>query len=226
MWYLPYQKCKIRFAEAGFNVRKWRSNDPNLKQIFSTNEVKLENFENGKVLCINWDVGDLFIIRFNECVIDENDEIVTKWLILKVMAGFYDPLGWIQPIVIKLKILFQEACKLKIGSDDLVPPDFNEIWQRTVSEIMSLKEIMISRCYCYSEISNPIVGIVMHGFSDASMSAYSGCVYLRFVKSNGDVKNNSSCFKVTSSTHKECPNRTTLGVDEKCYSSKINCIHY
>ena len=25
-----YKKCKIRFAEAGFNVRKWRSNDVNL----------------------------------------------------------------------------------------------------------------------------------------------------------------------------------------------------
>ena len=53
------------------------------------------------------------------------------------------PFGWIQPIVIKLKILFEEACKLKIGWDDLVPPDFNGKWQRTVSEIISLKEIMI-----------------------------------------------------------------------------------
>ena len=55
--------------------------------------MKFENLENGKVLGINWDdVGDLFIIRFNEFGKEENDLIVTKRLILRVMAGFYDPL--------------------------------------------------------------------------------------------------------------------------------------
>ena len=35
-----YTKCKVRFAEAIFNVRKWRTNDPDLKGILADKEVK------------------------------------------------------------------------------------------------------------------------------------------------------------------------------------------
>ena len=49
-----YKKCKVRFAEAGFNIRKWRSNDNNLKEVFSRNEVCYEENENAKVLGFNW----------------------------------------------------------------------------------------------------------------------------------------------------------------------------
>ena len=35
-----YHKCKIRFADAGFNIRKWRTNNEKLKNILTENEVK------------------------------------------------------------------------------------------------------------------------------------------------------------------------------------------
>ena len=39
-----------------------------------------------------------------------NNIIPTKRNILSLMAKFYDPIGLIQPIIIKLKLLFQEVC--------------------------------------------------------------------------------------------------------------------
>ena len=48
---------------------------------------------------------------------------------------------------------------------------------------------MISRSMVtHRDIPNPIVQFEMHGFSDASLSAYGACVYLKFVKRNdGDI---------------------------------------
>ena len=39
-----------------------------------------------------------------------NNIIPTKRNILSLMAKFYDPIGLIQPIITKLKLLFQEVC--------------------------------------------------------------------------------------------------------------------
>ena len=68
-------------------------------------KVKFDNLENGKVVRINWD--------------DNGDFLIYTWMNLfemnLVMAGFSDPIGSIQPIIIKLKILFQEVCQSIVG---------------------------------------------------------------------------------------------------------------
>ena len=46
----------------------------------------------------------------------------TKRNILKVIASVYNPIRVIQPIVIKLKPLFQEICWLNIDWDDDISP--------------------------------------------------------------------------------------------------------
>ena len=42
----------------------------------------------------------------------------TKRNLLKFVSSFYDPNGYIQPILISLKILLQEAHRWKLGWDD------------------------------------------------------------------------------------------------------------
>ena len=37
-----YDKCKSRFKKASFDVRKWRSNDPELRRKIAQNEVTFE----------------------------------------------------------------------------------------------------------------------------------------------------------------------------------------
>ena len=62
-----YRKCKIRLSEGGFNLRKFRTNNVEVKRVLDVNEVKFDFDEKGKVLGINWDeVGDLLIIRFED----------------------------------------------------------------------------------------------------------------------------------------------------------------
>ena len=37
---------------------------------------------------------------------------------LKIIAGFYDPTGFIQPIIVSLKTLFHEICSVNVTWDE------------------------------------------------------------------------------------------------------------
>lgn len=183
-----YQKVKLRFGEANFNVRKWRSNDVVVQKLIKDKEENFEHLENGKVLGIPWvEKDDVFLIQLNDFVTDSSSEKITKRFILKVVAGFYDPAGWIQPAVVKLKMIFQDAWKSGLHWDEELPVDLVERWRNAISDLLKCSEIRIPRCYCRNDDSNPIERVDLHGFSDASLNAYGACVYLKFTLKNGDV---------------------------------------
>ena len=113
-----YKKMKVRFLEANFNVRKWRTNDEDLCKLINLYEknegvnsgVEMNNvssIKNHKVLGLYWDhKKDIISLKINE--VFKEVIIPTKRNILSVIASVYDPLGYLQPILIKLKILFQK----------------------------------------------------------------------------------------------------------------------
>ena len=55
-----YQKCKSRFAEGKFNLRKWRTNNIELRKMISHKEGTAENLSGEKVLGITWDENEDF----------------------------------------------------------------------------------------------------------------------------------------------------------------------
>ena len=54
---------------------------------------------------------------------------ITKRNVIKNLAMFYDTIGFLQPILINLKRLFQEICKQKFSWDELLPDDFKIVWK-------------------------------------------------------------------------------------------------
>ena len=63
-----------------------------------------------KVLGIVWDTkSDHLVFSFENLIESFNNIIPTKRNILSLIAKLYDPIGLIQPIIIKLKLLFQEV---------------------------------------------------------------------------------------------------------------------
>ena len=58
-----------------------------------------------------------------------------------------------------------------LQTQDMVPEGLNKRWQNTIEQMRKLKEIVLPRCYSYSEVTNPIVKVVMHSFSDATLTA-------------------------------------------------------
>ena len=63
----------------------------------------------GKVLGIDWeDDSDKLVFRLNEIFKDALNIQPTKRNILSVISTIYDPLGYLQPVTIQLKIYFKE----------------------------------------------------------------------------------------------------------------------
>ena len=69
----------------------------------------------------------------------------TKRNLLKIVSSFHDPIGVIQPVLISLKILLQEAHRLKLGWDDEFCGEIKEAWERNFREIDELVNVNVDR---------------------------------------------------------------------------------
>lgn len=188
-----YEKMMIWFKECSFNVVKWRTNHETLRETLNTRETKEGNkiVEGGKILGIPWnDVTDEFVLKVNELSDNLKNVNPTKRNVLSAVASVYDPIGFIQPLVIKLKLLFQEVCSKKIGWDDYIGNDLNQKWNVIIREVAAFNEVKFPRCYFFEQINDPIDSCYLHGFSDSSSLAYAACIYIKSVhrSQNVDVK--------------------------------------
>ena len=104
-----YKKQKIKFLEGQFNLTKGRTNDKQLRLLISQIEGAEIPVARSKVLGILWDdENDEFIFNFKEVLEIANNFNITKRNVLRTLSAFYDPLGFIQPIVMSMKIFFQK----------------------------------------------------------------------------------------------------------------------
>ncbi len=87
--------------------------------------------------------------------------------------------------MVKVKILLQRLWEAGVDWDEPVPPLIQETWERWRLELPSLSRKLISRCYFPKDAR--IASIQLHGFSDASESAYAGVVYLRMADTDKNV---------------------------------------
>ncbi|XP_072761501.1 uncharacterized protein [Anoplolepis gracilipes] len=108
----------------------------------------------------------------------------TKRNILASVAQIYDPLGVLGPIVLQVKIFIQQLWLLKCGWDEEITTEIKEKWIHWKTQIYKLKQLSIPRrILC----DNP-ARIEIHGFCDASESAYDACIYLRTKEINANTK--------------------------------------
>ena len=165
------KKIKVRFSEAQFNVRKFRSNSKELRTYFETLEnvnivnntvnkevadSKINNEQ--KILGILWEeIKDNLIFRLDDIFKDAvfKDVVPTKRNILSVISTVYDPVGYLQLFTIQLKMLFQKICKLNINWDDLIGELLVE-WKKISENLKRCEEIVIKRCYFIYNLSDPI----------------------------------------------------------------------
>ncbi|GFT73160.1 integrase_H2C2 domain-containing protein [Trichonephila clavipes] len=125
-----------------------------------------------KVLGVYWNPKhDCFSFRVK---IDLH-ELNTKRDVLSTIARIYDPLGLLGLVVAKAKIFLQKLWMLKIDWTDLLPDTINREWRQFVESLQVVNDININRCIV---VEQPEV-IELHGFSDASQSAYGAVVYCK-----------------------------------------------
>ena len=106
----------------------------------------------------------------------------TKRGIISDIARTFDVLGWLAPAILPMKLLYRELWKQKVDWDEEVPVKFKEKHKKWREELPLLADISLSRCY-FSDQQH--ITLELHGFSDASIEAYSAVVYLRAVYKKG-----------------------------------------
>lgn len=139
-----------------------------------------------KVLRMAWDtVADAFLFNLAELIEYAKSLLVTKRSLLKWSSKIFDPLGFLSPFTIRLKILSQVLCLDKIDWDGELQGDSRKQWTVLISELEMLKTIRVPRCYYLPNLNRLVTQI--HGFSDASGRATAAVVYTRTVYTNGHI---------------------------------------
>ena len=179
-----FKKLQLRFADGHFWLRKWRTNNAELRKRLSANTTSNAN---GKILGIIWDdIQDKFVFDLEEIYNAAKDLPPTKRNVLKIIASFYDPLGLLQPIVSTMKTLLQDVHKDNVQWDQELSGSLRDAWFSALEQLRSIGKVEFDRCVEFSD--GEVVLRELHGFSDASKQGYGACVYVRSVLKSGDVK--------------------------------------
>ena len=184
------QDIRTTLLKAGFDIRKWRSSSAvvldsipqELQETLPIQElVDHHSSTYSKTLGIGW---DQLVDEFLTHVKLPPDYISTKRGIVSDTARLYDVLGWLSPFIIRMKLLFQQLWKEKMDWDTTLEQKFVTLHQQWRLELTSLGHISIPRCYFTLMAST---STQLHGFSDASETAYASAVYIRSTYPDGNA---------------------------------------
>jgi Pao retrotransposon peptidase len=101
-----------------FTLRKWVSNHPDVLESLDPDHklstlVDFGNEDSIKTLGIKWNpTTDNFLFK-----ISMNESSNTKRQVLSEIARIYDPLVWLEPIIITAKLLMQDIWKEELSWD-------------------------------------------------------------------------------------------------------------
>ena len=163
-----------------------------------------------KALGLNWNtLSDELFFDFSSLHAYAKSLPLSKRSVLKVTAKIFDPMGFLTPFTIGLKILFQELCIGQINWDETLQGELLGKWNSLLDEIRCFETVRIPRCY----FTATPVEIQMHAFSDASEHAYAAVVFLRSRYNDGriDVRLAASKSKVSPMTKQSIPRLELLG---------------
>ena len=173
MAFAIYKRAKKLMSEGGFNLRKWKTNsqqlqetinkeesetksnsqnvskDNNKTSVQSSTQVSSSNTSSDddifvKVLGMNWNThSDKVIFSVSELTEYANSLPLTKRSILKVTSKIYDPMGFISPVTVKMKVLFQEVCINKTNWDSELRGETLKKWKSIFQELNMILPIVI-----------------------------------------------------------------------------------
>lgn len=135
-----------------------------------------------RALGVQWGVSsDDFQFR-----VTVKEHAVTRRGVLSTVASIYDPLGFVAPFILQGKLILQQLCRDKVGWDEPLPEELRAQWESWLQDLHNLFNVKIRRCYIPANFTD-VKQYELHHFSDASVTGYGVCAYLRAINTNGDV---------------------------------------
>ena len=191
------QQATTIFADAGMAIGKWETNNQQLKSLIcpvSNDSSETSGALSGtllgcsKMLGLRWDTaGDFYYFDPKPLFlrVEPFKDQVTKRGILQVSSKLFDPVGFIAPVIVKVKVLFQELWKVKgLGWDSIVPGSVRASWNSFIEDLQHLSLIKVPRYYFQP---GQIVNQQLHVFGDACLTAYGAVAYMRITYADGLV---------------------------------------
>ncbi|XP_075150765.1 uncharacterized protein LOC142224874 [Haematobia irritans] len=177
----------LALESAGFQLMKWTTNNHNIiqdlpkDQLLPVNWLDLSEDSSTKTLGIRWNIsGDCFTFTPPSMELRSN---YTKREVLSAIAKLFDPCGWLAPVVIVAKLVMQQIWLDKVDWDDTLKPVTLMNWKNFVKHSAAVELVKIPRWINFTPQSN----VEIHGFCDASESAYGATLYIRVEHINKQV---------------------------------------
>ena len=215
-----FENSKERMASGGFKLRKWLTNNAELREKINRSEqmaetsranpnrfdevetyakaslvTQVSGSKSQKVLGLPWDCEtDTVHFDFKEIALRASEKEAIKRNVLSVTAGVFDPLGILSPVTVSAKILFQELCVSKIDWDEQLPREIKTRWENWIRDLSEASEVRISRCV-YQHAQESVTECHLHGFGDASKKAYCAVVYVMYLTAHGSRHTALLCSK-------------------------------
>jgi hypothetical protein len=179
-----YVQSKEIFRQGGFNLRKFMTNSVPLQTRIDcaeglSNEAQpKKQTEEYKVLGVTWNAqSDRLVFDLSDLHNVAINLQPTKRNVVSLIGRFYDPLGFLAPITIKFKIMFQKLCQAKLEWDSELSEVLQEDWRTLLVDLREAGPVSIPRCYTHQADEKPLM-YTLCGFCDASTRAYAAVVYL------------------------------------------------
>ena len=185
-----YKELREVLLKGGFNLKKWRSSSTEvlnsipseLQELIPTQELVDSHSANyPKTLGITWDSRQdqmAVQVRLPE------EYISTKRGIVSDTARSYDVLGWVAPVIVSMKILYQSLWKKKLGWDQVPDNETIRLHEEWRQQLPLLQSVTLPRCYF---APGKVITVQLHGFSDASAHAYAAVIYIRATYDDGSA---------------------------------------
>ncbi|GFW52451.1 DUF1758 domain-containing protein [Trichonephila clavipes] len=133
-----------------------------------------------KALGLTWNsMKDIFIFNLKVNFPDN----ITKRSFLSQSARLFDPLGFLTPCTVSIKIFYQQLWLLKLDWNSPLPEALATNWKTFQKEFEQVCSIHIPRW-----IHTTSQQIILHGFCDASELAYASVIYAVQPQADGNTK--------------------------------------
>lgn len=184
------KELKSLLSLGGFNLTKWTSNSKKLLEKFPLEErsnavqdlcLDESSILTEKALGIRWHVND-DNLQFTSKI---KERPYTRRGILAVVASVYDPLGFLSPFVLPVKIMLRSICQQKYDWDDTLPEEHVTSWKIWLNSLRVISRFSVNRCIKPKDFGE-IIHCEVHHLADASEKAF-GCVSYVRLRNNEDA---------------------------------------
>lgn len=193
-----HKQVKTLFSRGQMDIRKFQSNSRKVMEDIPLEDqgtfLTIGENEVLKTLGMIWRPNsDEFAYYYNPT----QHTTLTRRVILSEISRLFDPLGLIQPVIVRAKLFMQRLYAATSDWDEPVTPDDAKNWDELRRQLIAVGEITFPRPAIETVATKVERKFEIHCFCDASELAYAAAI---FVRSISLTKNSSECHLLTSKT--------------------------